>query len=374
MFIGVAKFYKGMMNASVRSPFKQSKPMTDSTGNRPIRPVILAGGAGTRLWPLSTSARPKHLLPLLGKRSLFEQTLDRFGEQFAKPIIVANQVQEADLRSLAPDAALIILEPCKRDSAAAIALAAVAADDDELLLICPSDHHIGDLAAFHTAIGIAREPAETGRLVTFGIEPDHPATGFGYIAAGDGDGPVRPVDRFVEKPQLEKAQQMIEAGDHYWNAGIFLGSAKTWRAELEIHAPAILTAAKAALEKSNRNGDVIHVDEQAFAEAPAKSIDYAVMEQSDRVSVVPVSMGWSDIGSWQALVDASDKDDAGNAVPADVLALDCRNTLIRTNGPKVAAIGVEGLVIVATADAVLVMRPEEAQRVREAASWFEENA
>jgi len=348
--------------------------MIETIGRRPIRPVILAGGAGTRLWPLSTSARPKHLLPLLGERSLFEQTLDRFGEQFAAPIIVANQAQEADLRSLASEASAIILEPCKRDSAAAIALAAEYADEDELLLVCPSDHHIGDLAAFHTAIGIAREAAEAGRLVTFGIEPDHPATGFGYIAAGDVDGQLRAVDRFVEKPPLERAQQMIDAGGHYWNAGIFLGSAKSWRAELETHAPEILEAARAALDKAHRNGAVISIDERSFAQAPAKSIDYAVMEKSDRVSVVPVSMGWSDIGSWQALVDASDKDEAGNAVPADVLALDCKNVLVRTNGPKVAAIGVEGLVIVATADAVLVMRPEDAQRVREASSWFEDDA
>ena len=346
--------------------------MTELIGRRPIRPVILAGGAGTRLWPLSTSARPKHLLSLIGERSLFEQTLDRFGEQYAAPIIVANQAQEADLRSLAADAFAIILEPCKRDSAAAIALAAASADDDELLLVCPSDHHIGDLAAFHTAIGIAREAAEKGHLVTFGIEPDHPSTGFGYIAAGEGDAHLRPVDHFVEKPPQEKAEQMIEAGGHYWNAGIFLGSARTWREELETHAPAILAAAEAALDKGEREGVVIRVDELAFASAPSKSIDYAVMEKSDRVSVVPVSMGWSDIGSWQALVDASDKDEAGNAVPSDVLALDCRNTLIRTNGPKVAAIGVEDLVIVATAEAVLVMRPQDAQRVREAAAWFDE--
>lgn len=348
--------------------------MTDSTGRRPIRPVILAGGAGTRLWPLSTIARPKHLLPLLGERSLFEQTLDRFGEQFASPIIVANQAQEADLRSLAADAAAIILEPCKRDSAAAIALAAASAGDDELLLICPSDHHIGDLAAFHTAIALAREAAESGHIVTFGIEPDHPSTGFGYISAGEGGDHLRPVDRFIEKPPLEKAQQMIEAGGHYWNAGIFLASAKVWRAELRQYESAILAAAQEALDKSERDGSVIRVDETAFARSPSKSIDYAVMERSSRVYVVPVSMGWSDIGSWQALLEASHKDESGNAVAADVLALDCKDTLVRTNGPKVAAIGVEGLVIVATPEAVLVMRPAEAQRVREAASWFEENS
>jgi mannose-1-phosphate guanylyltransferase/mannose-6-phosphate isomerase len=344
--------------------------MTELAGGRPIRPVILAGGAGTRLWPLSTIARPKHLLPLLGKKSLFEQTLERFGEHFGAPIIVANLAQEADLLALTGDGATVVLEPCKRDSAAAIALAAQLVDENELLLICPSDHHIGDVAAFHTAIGLARGAAEAGSIVTFGIEPDHPATGFGYIEAAGGKG-VRAVARFVEKPPVERAQQMLEAGGHYWNAGIFLASAATWRRELERHAPAILAAAGEALEKSSRKGSVIRVDEAAFAQSPAKSIDYAVMERSDRVSVVPVSMGWTDIGSWQALVDAADKDEAGNALAADVLALDCANTLVRSNGPKVAVIGVEGLVIVATRDAVLVMKPEQAQRVREAADWFE---
>ena len=345
--------------------------MTELTGGRAIRPVILAGGAGTRLWPLSTTARPKHLLPLLGKRSLFEQTLERFGEHFAAPIIVANRVQEADLLRLAGGRATIVLEPCKRDSAAAIALAALIAEQDELLLVCPSDQHIGDVAAFHTAIGIARPTAEAGSIVTFGIEPDHPATGFGYIQAKPGEG-VCSVERFVEKPPVDRAQQMLDAGGHYWNAGIFLASAATWRRELELHAPAILAAANEALTKAERKGDLIRIDEAAFARSPATSIDYAVMEHSDCVSVVPVSMGWTDIGSWQALVDASDKDEAGNALAADVLALDCRNTLVRSNGPKVAVIGVEGLVIVATPEAVLVMRPDQAQRVRDAAAWFEQ--
>ena len=181
--------------------------MTELAVGRPIRPVILAGGAGTRLWPLSTVERPKHLLPLLGQRSLFEQTLDRFGEKFSAPIIVANRAQEAELRRLAGSDATLILEPIKRDSAAAIALAACVAGDEELLLCAPSDHHISDVAAFHTAIGVARDAAEHGHIVTFGIEPDHPATGFGYIAAGEGEG-VRAVARFVEKPPLEKAQQI----------------------------------------------------------------------------------------------------------------------------------------------------------------------
>jgi mannose-1-phosphate guanylyltransferase len=337
---------------------------------RPIRPVILAGGAGTRLWPLSTVARPKHLLPLLGQETLFGQTLARFSADFAAPIVVANRAQEADLRAACPAGARLLLEPMKRDSAAAIALAAAFADQDELLLVCPSDQHIGDVAAFHEAIELARPAAEAGKIVTFGIEPDHPATGFGYIAAGAGEG-VRPVDRFVEKPPLDKAEAMIAAGGHYWNGGIFLAAVRTWREELEKFVPEILAAAREALEAADVDGPVVHVDEQAFARSPATSIDYAVMEKSDRVSVVPVSMAWSDIGSWQALMAASDKDDSGNAVGAGAMAMDCRNMLIRTSGPKIAAIGVEGLVVVATSEAVLVIRAEDAQRVREAADWFD---
>ncbi len=344
--------------------------MDDETRGRPIRPVILAGGAGTRLWPLSTAERPKHLLPLLGEETLFHQTLDRFGERFAPPIIVANRAQEADLRAAAPEGSRILLEPMKRDSAAAIALAAELADGDELLLVCPSDHFIADVAAFHRAIELAASAAEEGSIVTFGIEPDHPATGFGYIAAGEGEG-VRKVDRFVEKPPLEKAEAMLAEGGHYWNAGIFLAKARTWRNELESHAPAIRAAAQGALANAEVDDGVIYVDAESFAASPAKSIDYAVMEHCDRVAVVPVSMGWSDIGSWESLLDSSRKDDQGNALGKDVLALDCRDTLVRTSGPRVAAIGVENLVIVATPAAILVMRPQDAQRVREAAEWFD---
>lgn len=345
--------------------------MTETSRGRPIRPVILAGGAGTRLWPLSTAARPKHHLQLLGEQTLFQETLDRFGEGFAPPIIVANAAQEDDLRAVAPGHAQLVLEPLKRDSAPAIALAAMLAGEDELLLVCPSDHHIADTASFHAAIATARTAAEHGRIVTFGIEPDYPATGFGYIAAGRGDG-VRPIDRFVEKPPVAKAQAMIDQGGHYWNAGIFLASVATWRAELERHAPAIFEAVSRAAASATREGNIVRVDEADFARSPSKSIDYAVMERSDRVSVVPVAMGWSDIGSWQSLLDSAVKDVDGNALSAGVLALDARDTLIRSSGPKVVAIGVEGLVIIATPDAVLVMRPEEAQRVREAAEWFEQ--
>lgn len=347
--------------------------MSDSISDRPIRPAILAGGAGSRLWPLSTAARPKHLLPLFGADSLFEQTLRRFGDQFAPPIIVANRAQEADLRAIVVPGSRIILEPLKRDSAAAIALAASLAEEDELLLVCPSDHHIADIEAFHRAIALARPAAEAGKIVTFGIEPSHPATGFGYIAAGEGDG-VRPVARFIEKPDEEKAAAMLRQGGHYWNAGIFLALAGTWREELHRHAPAILEAAREALERGDCDSPVIRVDEQAFARAPAKSIDYAVMEHSDRVAVVPVSMGWSDVGSWDAVFHASPKEEGGNVVVGDALVIDSHANLIRSDGPKVVAIGVDDLVIIATADAVLVTRLSHTQRVREAAEWAENDA
>ncbi len=342
-----------------------------------IRPVILAGGAGTRLWPMSTAAVPKHLLPLIGSSSLFEQTLERFSdrERFEAPIIVANEAQDAALTELlaAVDGAQLVLEPMKRDSAPAIALAALLAGPDDLLLMSPSDHHIADVAAFHAAIEAGRAAAEAGDIVTFGIEPDHAATGFGYIAASSGEG-VRRVDRFIEKPDAVRAQALLDAGGHYWNAGIFLARAGTWLDAMERHVPAIVAAARASLDHAARDGSTIRPAQEQFARSPAQSIDYAVMEKEKAISVVPVSMGWSDIGSWQSLLDASEQDADGNSVGPGHVALGSAGTLIRSSGPRVAAIGVTGLVIVATRDAVLVVPRDQAQRVREAAAWYDEES
>ena len=245
---------------------------SDKPARRPIQPVILAGGAGTRLWPLSTAGSPKHLLKLVGDRTLFEETLERVaGAPFAAPMVVANIRQEAALRRLAPDATLL-LEPVKRDSGPAIALAASEADAESLLLVLPSDHHVEDPGAFLAAVEVAAEAAAQGAIVTFGITPDRPATGFGYIAAEPGEG-ARPVERFIEKPPLAEAEAMIAAGGHYWNAGIFLASAARWRAAFAEHAPPMLDAARAAHRAAVRDGQSVRVDAAAFARTPAQSID-----------------------------------------------------------------------------------------------------
>jgi mannose-1-phosphate guanylyltransferase/mannose-6-phosphate isomerase len=329
---------------------------------------------------MSTPAKPKHLLPLIGDSSLFEHTLERFEDQgrFGPPIVVANHVQAADLIRLLGhvEGATLILEPMKRDSAPAIALAALTADRDDLLLMSPSDHHIADLAAFHAAIETGRAAAEAGDIVTFGIEPDRPATGYGYIAAHAEDGAepraVRRVDRFIEKPEAAHAQALLDAGGHYWNAGIFLARASTWLDAMERHVPDILVAARAALDAAAREGGTIRPDSEEFARSPSQSIDYAVMEKESAISVVPVTMGWSDIGSWQSLFDAATRDHGDNSVGAGHVAFDSAGTLIRSSGPRVAAIGVEGLVIIATPEAVLVVPREHSQRVREAAAWYDE--
>jgi mannose-1-phosphate guanylyltransferase/mannose-1-phosphate guanylyltransferase/mannose-6-phosphate isomerase len=336
---------------------------------KPIIPVILSGGSGTRLWPLSRRTRPKQMLDLAGGGNMLALTVERVADPalFAPPLLVAGKDQAEAVAAALPDAGILILEPEAKNTAPAIALAALTVGPGDLLLVLPSDHLVGDLAGFHDAIRRARPLAEDGWIVTFGMKAERGETGYGYIERGPalGEG-VHQAVRFVEKPDAATAGRYASGGRHDWNGGIFLMSAGTYLDALAEHAPAIAKAAGAAMAGAKREGRRILPDAGAFAAAPPLSIDYAVMEKADRVAVVPVAIGWTDVGSWDALFDLLERDEAGNALTGDVLALDARNCLIRSEGPLVAAIGVEDLVVIATADAVLIVPRAQSQKVRDA--------
>lgn len=335
-----------------------------------IIPVILSGGSGTRLWPMSRDARPKQFLPLTAEATMFQVTLERVADthRFADPLIVAN-ARHADLieSQLRGRAATLVLEPCARNTAPAIALAALVAPADAPLLIMPSDHVIGDTAAFMTAIDTALPLVERGWLATFGIAPDGPETGYGYIRTGDEIAPgVHRVARFVEKPDAATAQAMLDAGGHVWNGGIFLFRADAYLRALATHAPTMLAAARAAVDAAAKVGARILPEAASFAASPADSIDYAVMEKAERVAVVPVSMGWSDVGSWDALHALAG---GGDAHHGDVIALDTENCLLRSDGIRIAAVGVSNLIVVASGDDVLILprgRSQEVKRIVDA--------
>ncbi|MBA4748223.1 MAG: NTP transferase domain-containing protein [Sphingopyxis sp.] len=339
-----------------------------------ITPIILSGGSGTRLWPLSTDARPKQFLPLAGPESMYAATLARCGDgaQFAAPIVVGAERHSALLAADAPPDARIILEPVARNTAPAIALAALAAGTDALLLIMPSDHVIADLPAFQRAVDAAVPAAQAGWLVTFGITPTGPETGFGYIAMGEDLAEatgVRRAAHFIEKPPMERAEAMLSAGDHVWNAGIFLLRADRLVEELGVHAAPMLAACRAAMAGAVHHGAFVRPDAEAFAACPSDSIDYAVMERAERVAVAPVSCGWSDVGSWDALADLGPHDAGCNRLSGDVVALDCADTLVLADGVTVTLCGVEGLIVVATAGEVMVVprgRSQDVKRIVEA--------
>jgi mannose-1-phosphate guanylyltransferase len=334
-----------------------------------VTPVILSGGAGTRLWPLSRAASPKQMLDLTGGGSMLALTAARVADAglFAAPILVAGADQAEAIAAQVPGLACLILEPAPRNTAPAIALAALAAGRDDLLLVLPSDHLVRDAAGFGAAVRRALPFAQDGWIVTFGMKAERAETGYGYIERGAalGEG-VFAAARFIEKPGPEAAAAFVAGGVHDWNGGIFLMLAATMIDALGRHAPDILKAARAAMAGARRDGKRVHPDAAAFAASPAQSIDYAVMEKAERVAVVPAAIGWSDIGSFAALHLVSDRDGDGNVVAGPALAIDASGCLIRSDGPMVAAIGVADLVIVATRDAVLVVPRAESQRVREA--------
>lgn len=355
-----------------------------------ITPVILSGGSGTRLWPLSRQLNPKQFLKLTGERTMLQQTFWRLrGLPCRSSIAVCNE----EHRFLAGEQMLemgiknfsIILEPSPRNTAPAIALAAIHAltqgsgehkDGDPTLLVLPADHVIGDEDAFRKAVAEALPAARNGRLVTFGIVPERPETGYGYIERGkehEENSNIYEVASFREKPDEETASRYVESGKYYWNSGMFLFSAKAYLEELKNLAPKIHEACSKAMDKTAKDLDFIRIDTEAFEFSPSISIDYAVMEKTNLASVVPLDAGWSDIGSWTALWEVCEKDTENNSLLGDVKAMSTENCLIRAENKLVATIGVKDLVVVETKDAVMVAHKDHAQKVKDLVEDIKQN-
>ena len=336
-----------------------------------LQPVLLSGGSGTRLWPLSREAYPKQFLALAGDDTMLQATWRRVADLAdAAPIVVAGEEHRflvaEQLRQVGAPTPAILLEPIGRNTAPAIAAAALQAlrdGEDPLLLVLPSDHVVRDADAFRAAVRAAMPAAEQGALVTFGIMPDAPETGFGYIEAERGEG-VQRVLRFVEKPDAVTAQTYLDAGGYYWNSGMFLLRASRYLEELRKFRADIVGGAQAAFDAAKRDGDFIRLDKAAFAACPADSIDYAVMEKTDAAMVLPVDIGWNDVGSWSALWEVSEQDGDGNAHHGDVISIDSRNSYAYARR-MVALVGVDDLVVVETDDAVLVARKDRVQQVKD---------
>ncbi|MGF6419193.1 mannose-1-phosphate guanylyltransferase/mannose-6-phosphate isomerase [Stenotrophomonas sp. AN71] len=335
-----------------------------------IQPVILSGGSGTRLWPLSREAYPKQFLPLAGELTMLQATWKRVAPIAARgPLVIANEehrfVAAEQLQQVGAEPAAIILEPVGRNTAPAIAVAALEATrdgTDALLLVLPSDHVITNEAAFRSAVQAAAAAAEAGKLVTFGIVPTGPETGYGYIKAADGQG-LRAVERFVEKPDLDTATGYVSSGQYFWNSGMFLFKASRYLQELERFQPAMLAGSRQAWQQARRDADFTRLGKDAFTTVPSDSIDYAVMEKTADAVVIPLDAGWNDVGSWTALRDVSQQDGDGNAHQGDVIAIDCRNTYAYAQR-LVALVGLDDVVVVETDDAVLVGKADRMQDVK----------
>jgi len=339
-----------------------------------IIPVILSGGSGTRLWPLSRKQYPKQYLPLAGDNTMLQETILRLNglDNLAEPIIICNadhrflvaeQCQQIDIKN-----PTILLEPVGRNTAPAIAAAALQSlkvTDDAVLLVLSADHVIQDVEAFHQAINIASQQAQAGKLATFGIVPTDANTGYGYIKASkeNNDGAYK-VEEFVEKPDLQTAQFYLEQGNYLWNSGMFMFKAATLIDELTTHSPEIVTSVNDAVNNAEQDLDFIRLDKQAFELSPSDSIDYALMEKSDSVVVVPLDAQWNDIGSWSALYDIGIKDTNGNVIKGDVITQYTTNTYINANYHMVATIGVDNLIIVDTPDATFIATQDKAQEVK----------
>lgn len=357
-----------------------SNEMVTTTLN--VQPVILCGGSGTRLWPLSRDQYPKQLLALSGDMTMMQATAARMdgaalpmGWTIAAPMLVSNEVYRfitaAQLRQIGIQGATVILEPVGRNTAPALTVSALIArqrGEDPVLLVMPADHVVSDRQAFHKAVEEAVCVAMDGMLVTFGVIPGAPETGYGYIRRGAklATAPsALEVLQFVEKPDVETARRYLASGEFYWNSGIFMMKASRWLEEMRRYRPDILSASESAVLKSQLDGDFLRIDAEAFLACPSESIDYAVMEKAARVSVVPLDAGWSDVGAWNALWEISEKDEDGNALKGDVIALDTKGTLAIAEGRLVACVGLRDVIVIETADAVLVAHKERTQQVKD---------
>jgi mannose-1-phosphate guanylyltransferase len=337
-----------------------------------IYPVILCGGSGTRLWPASRPDRPKQFLKLTGDRSSFQETLLRLDA--AADVKDAIIVTGAGMLHMVQDQAVeigktitVLVEPEARDSGPAVAAAAAyveALDPDGVILMLAADHHVAGLDAFGSAVASAAAAAAQGKIVTFGVRPSAPATGYGYIRPGDVfDGEVRHVAAFVEKPDFATAQGYVAEG-YLWNSGNFAFLASTLLGEMDAFEPEMSAAARDAVASAVTEGEVVRLDKPAFGRAPKISLDYAVMERTQKATVAPATFAWSDLGAWDAIWEASERDEAGNAMSGDVSLTDSRGVLIRSGGPFVGAFGVSDLLIIAEPDAVMVARRDDAQAVK----------
>jgi len=338
-----------------------------------MKPVVLSGGSGTRLWPLSRGAYPKQFLPLTSDNTMLQETLLRLRgiSGMSAPLVICNEAHRfmvaEQLREIDTKPHAIMLEPVGRNTAPAVALAALAVDPDEILLILPADHVIDNIAVFHSVVEQAICEAEKDHLVTFGIVPSGPETGYGYIQAKkeESEATSHKVNCFVEKPDLATATEYLDSGDYYWNSGMFVFKASRYLDELERFNPQMLAACKTAYINAKEDADFTRVDRAAFEACQADSIDYAVMEKTDSAVVIPLDADWNDVGSWAALWEIAEKDSNGNALKGDVLTHDTKNSYIHSDQKLIATIGVSDLVIIESDDAIMVAPRDRVQEVKE---------
>ena len=343
-------------------------------------PIILSGGSGTRMWPYSRSMYPKQFLPLIGDNSMLQETVLRLGDgDSISPLIICNEdcrfMVAEQLREIAVQAHSIILEPVGKNTAPAILLAALKvleSGNDETMLVLPADHNILDVKAFKEALTIAKRQAALGKMVTFGIVPTYAETGYGYIHA-TGDLEAKPVGQFLEKPDSNAAQSYIDSGDYFWNSGMFMFKASKYVEEIGIYAPEMLEACKKSMSLAINDLDFVRIDKESFEGCPSDSIDYAVMEKTDSAVMVPLDVGWSDVGSWSSLWSVCKKDDSGNVIRGDIITEDTSNCFIQSEGKLIATVGLKDSVVVQTDDTILVASKDKVQEVKSIVEQLKKN-